>query len=223
VTVAQAGALAGIGRVSGNVTNQGLVNPGADADGLVLAQNYTQQPDATLKIDLASTSVFGRLAVGGQATLAGTLELSLAEGFVPAAASFDILDWGTLAEGTDFDAIVHPNLPGFNWDFSQLYATGVVSLVAAAAFESDFDGDGDVDADDLARWTSGYGTGSTRAQGDADGDLDVDGDDFLAWQRQLGSGPEASQAAAAVPEPAGVVLVLAACHALVGVGMSHRR
>jgi autotransporter-associated beta strand protein len=207
IAVAPGGTLAGAGRLGGNVTNQGVVNPGNDADGLVMAQTYTQQSPGKLKIDLASSSVFGRLGVAGQATLAGTLEFALAEGFVPAGASFDILDWGSLVE--DFDAIVHPDLPGFNWDFSQLYATGVVSLVAAPAFESDFDGDGDVDGDDLSRWQDGFGIGTTRDQGDADGDLDVDGGDFLVWQRQTGAGVSGLSAVALVPEPSCLALLLA--------------
>ncbi|MBA3480890.1 MAG: hypothetical protein H0T51_03650 [Pirellulales bacterium] len=44
---------------------------------------------------------------------------------------------------------------------------------------------------------------------DADDDGDSDGADFLAWQRQLGSVP-AVPAGAAVPEPQGRVLLLAA-------------
>jgi autotransporter-associated beta strand protein len=221
VAVAFGSTLAGFGRIGGSVTNDGVVNPnivnvGSDADGLLLAQNYTQQPDGKIKIDLASPTDFGRLTVTGQATLAGTLELALADGFVPAPASFDILDWGTLVG--NFDTIEHPLLPGFDWDFTQLYTTGVVSL-GAAGFAADFDNDGDVDADDLTRWQTGFGAGTTRDQGDADGDLDVDGDDFLAWQRQLGSGPGASPVNSAVPEPAGLALLLSA----LGAGVAIRK
>jgi hypothetical protein len=46
----------------------------------------------------------------------------------------------------------------------------------------DFDGDGDVDSDDLPKWKTGVGT----SEADADGDGDSDGNDFLAWQRNLG-------------------------------------
>ena len=53
---------------------------------------------------------------------------------------------------------------------------------------ADFNGNGAVDAPDLANWTTGFGTVGTAAkpQGDADVDRDVDGTDFLAWQRTFG-------------------------------------
>ncbi|WP_145435526.1 hypothetical protein [Lacipirellula limnantheis] len=53
---------------------------------------------------------------------------------------------------------------------------------------SDFDGDGDVDGDDLALWRTGFGTAgaATAGDGDADADGNVDGRDFLIWQRQFG-------------------------------------
>lgn len=50
----------------------------------------------------------------------------------------------------------------------------------------DFDGDGDVDADDLKAWRKDFGTAAESA-GDGDRDGDVDGADFLIWQRSLGA------------------------------------
>jgi len=66
---------------------------------------------------------------------------------------------------------------------------------------TDFDGDLDVDSDDLAIWETSYGVDDG---GDADGDGDTDGDDFLAWQ--LDSGLSLADflpvvASQAVPEP----------------------
>lgn len=60
----------------------------------------------------------------------------------------------------------------------------------APDFSADFDGDLNVDSDDLADWTTGYGsTGSAALQiaGDADFNGRVDGLDFLQWQLQRGS------------------------------------
>jgi beta-glucanase (GH16 family) len=70
----------------------------------------------------------------------------------------------------------------------------------------DADGDGDVDAEDLSMWRQQYG-GDGPLTADADGDGDVDGNDFLVWQRQLSASAAAS---AAVPEPWGVAMALAA-------------
>jgi hypothetical protein len=83
--------------------------------------------------------------------------------------------------------------------------------LAGPSSPADFDGDGDVDADDLTAWRGGYGTspGATQSQGDADGNGTVDGADFLAWQRALTT-PASSPLAAAVPEPDAAGLALAA-------------
>jgi len=83
----------------------------------------------------------------------------------------------------------------------------------ATALAADFNGDGTVDGDDLGAWTAGLGmTGVGKTHGDADRDGDVDGSDFLSWQRALGSQLPAiaTSAAAAVPEPSALVLVLCA-------------
>ena len=68
----------------------------------------------------------------------------------------------------------------------------------------DFDGDGDVDADDLTQWEGDFGI---NGDSDADGDGDSDGGDFLAWQRNYDS-PATEVLAAAVPEPASAVLLI---------------
>jgi hypothetical protein len=71
--------------------------------------------------------------------------------------------------------------------------------------DADFNGDGRVDAADLASWKTGFGrlTGATRLHGDADGDQDVDGADFLRWQTQLGV---STWTATAIPEPRSLAL-----------------
>jgi hypothetical protein len=68
---------------------------------------------------------------------------------------------------------------------------------------ADFDGDGDVDANDLAVWQTHSGIDGWA---DADLDGDSDGEDFLVWQRRLSAAPTQS----AVPEPASAALILAA-------------
>jgi hypothetical protein len=96
---------------------------------------------------------------------------------------------------------------GRTWDVSQLYAIGV--LAVAPAFTADFDEDGDVDGNDLARWRNGFGTasGAPHGQGDSNADADADGADFLVWQQQFGSGPGAVPTVNPVPEPMALALV----------------
>ncbi len=75
--------------------------------------------------------------------------------------------------------------------FAALTATG--ERVAG-----DFEGDGDVDAFDLAIWQSNFGatSGATYETGDADGDGDVDAFDLAWWQNAFVKG------VVAVPAPA---------------------
>lgn len=78
-----------------------------------------------------------------------------------------------------------------------------VSSLGMSLIAGDFDGDSDVDADDLTRWKANAGDGGLA---DADYDGDSDGHDFLIWQRNLGRTTPATGAAGAVPEPAAATL-----------------
>jgi hypothetical protein len=84
----------------------------------------------------------------------------------------------------------------------------------------DFNGDGQVDGDDLFSWQTVFGQGGAS---DADLDGDADGADFLWWQRQAGNGvrPSATAVNVAVPEPRAVALLavsagLACCRRCAG-------
>jgi hypothetical protein len=74
--------------------------------------------------------------------------------------------------------------------------------------DADFDGDGSVDADDLAAWASNFGLagGASHDDGDADLDGDVDGADFLIWQREIVGAPQWTP----IAEPANTALGLLA-------------
>jgi outer membrane autotransporter protein len=73
------GLLAGNGIIGRDLTNGGIVNPGhVNSHGtLTVAGNYTQTAGGTLQIEIAGTAPgqFDHLAVGGHASLAGTLQL----------------------------------------------------------------------------------------------------------------------------------------------------
>src|SRR5581483_10197140 len=98
----------GTGAVIGSVTNAAQVNPGGVGRPGVLAITgpYSQFASGALNIDLGGTAAgngYDRLAVGGTASLGGTLNVATINGFVPGGAdSFQILTFG--ARTGDFAA-----------------------------------------------------------------------------------------------------------------------
>jgi hypothetical protein len=85
-----------------------------------------------------------------------------------------------------------------------------LAFTGEPSLPADFDGNGAVDYDDLARWHAGLGMAgsATRFEGDADGDFDVDGNDYLVWQAMLGR--KLSPSADIVPEPPAAQLAVLA-------------
>ena len=74
------GLLGGNGIIGGDLTNSGIVSPGHSPGSLgtlTVNGNYTQNANGTLRIEIAGTAPgqFDLLAVGGHASLAGTLQL----------------------------------------------------------------------------------------------------------------------------------------------------
>ena len=81
--VTNAGIFQGTGVANGNVNNGGLVSPGTSIGKLTINGNYAQNASGTLRIEVAGSSPgqFDVLAVSGQASLAGTVQLVRVGGF----------------------------------------------------------------------------------------------------------------------------------------------
>lgn len=207
------GRLAGKGTLVGEVINAGATSPGASTGVLAIEGDYLQEASGRLTIEIGGNNnssstlpQFDQLLVFGHADLGGTLDVSLVNDYIPAIGdSFPILK---ATDGlTAFDAINLPTLPSDRaWATTTSLDTFALKVVATApASPADFNGDGDVDGDDLAAWQSGFGG---TAAGDADGSGWVDGHDFLVWQQQFtgsGGGLQTS-----VPEPAGAMMLFVA-------------
>lgn len=112
----QAGTLRGAGTIAGAVENTGgVVAPGAGPGTLTLSGSYVQGPGGRLEIEIGGTGAgeFDALAVGGAATLGGTLALTLTGGFADSAAIGDdvsFLPYGSLAGGFATTTVA-PTLP----------------------------------------------------------------------------------------------------------------
>jgi hypothetical protein len=214
------GTLAGNGTTSASVFNGGTIDPGSSPSTLAIGA-LTTQAEGKIQIDLAGTTPgtqYDQLHVTGALTLAGTLQVSLAGGFTPAAGnSFDVLDWGTLT-GT-FNTITLPALSSeLAWNISQLYTTGVLS-VTSVGVPGDYNNNGLVDAADYVVWRKNQGTTNPLPNDPIGGT--IGSAQYDQWRSHFGqtagSGAGVSTNAT-VPEPAMLVMLIMAA-----LGVSTRR
>jgi autotransporter-associated beta strand protein len=90
-TIANGAFLGGTGTVSGNLTNNGTLSPGYSPGTINVAGNYAQGATGRLVIQLASGTSFDQLLITGTASLAGTLQIDVLNGFNPNGQSFTLL------------------------------------------------------------------------------------------------------------------------------------
>ena len=109
----KSGKLAGTGTIDGDVLNEGgNVAPGHSPGAITINGNYTQTSNGTLNMEIAGTSAgtqYDQLIINGTANLAGTLNLTMLNGFVPKAGNnFQLLTYysavGSWASYTGFDS-----------------------------------------------------------------------------------------------------------------------
>jgi hypothetical protein len=195
VNVTNNATLGGSGNVAGLVTvaSGGALSPG-NSPGVLTVGSLALQSGAQTDIELGGNtrgSLYDAVVSSGAATLNGTLNVALINNFKPVAgAAFDILDWGTLT-GTFSSMSLQPLTGSVAWDTSQLYTTGVLSVVSTG-IPGDYNNNGIVDAADYVVWRNGLGTTFTQ-------------NDYNVWRtnfgRTAGAGSGAT-AIAVVPEPA---------------------
>ena len=123
------GDLSGSGAVSG-CTVYGEIGPGLSL-GVLTFENVTLGGGTVVNMEIAARGPGGcdRIVFVGAAALAESLNVLLAEGFVPEKGDvFDLFDWGSAAGR--FTGVDVPDLPGgLTWDTSALYDSGEISVV----------------------------------------------------------------------------------------------
>ena len=139
IDLGSAGTIGGTGTFQTNIAAASgtTVAPGASAGLLTIDGGLTQATGSTLAMELGGTtrgSGYDALVITGQLDAAGTLDVTLIDGFTPGLGdAFDLLDWGSL--GSDRFASV--NLPtlsnGLSWDTASLYTTGTISVIPEPA------------------------------------------------------------------------------------------
>jgi fibronectin-binding autotransporter adhesin len=171
---------------------------------------------SVLAMDLTDT-VADKLVVDGTFTAGGTLQVSeFGTNNFTLGQTFDLLDFNS-ASGS-FASIMLPTIGGgLGFDTSQLLVTGEISVVMATALAGDFNGDGIVDAADYTVWRDNLGAANESAFAPGTGNGGgIDATDYSLWRTNFGTtaGSLVGAGQGAVPEPATVVLALAA-----GLGM----
>jgi hypothetical protein len=188
-----------------NVRNGGTILMDPLTTGTVgFGRDFAQLGSGGLEMQLAGTAVgsFDRLAIAGTAQLAGSLDVSLLGGFVPALGNsfpiltavggvtgqFDMETLPLLPGLIGFDVVYLPTMvrlnvvpfPDFNADgrLDCLDVDRLVSIIAAGTNDPGFDltGDGSVGQADLTRWLSDAGAVNL-ASGNSylPGDANLDG------------------------------------------------
>ena len=125
--------LTGNGTIAGKVSGTGTVSPGRAAGPLTITGTYTPASAGVLTIGVSgSTTVgtnFGRLAVSGIATLAGTLTIQTASGYLPpVGTTITILTAGQVVH--TFSTVTGAQLSGEHWAVS--YTATAVVLTATS-------------------------------------------------------------------------------------------
>ena len=182
--------------VCDDLINQGgTLSPGNSAGSTAIGGNYAQQSSATLAIEIggnAPATDFDTVGVEGNAMLAGVLDVSLINGFSPAAGQqFTVLTAGSVAN----------NGLALGGSAASLFnlIVGTSSVTLQAILQGDFNHDNVVDASDYVAWQMGLGTIYSPS-------------DYDVWRAHFGEtigggGFAAGAADASVPEPGFVGLL----------------
>ena len=131
--------LIGSGTLAANLSTGGTVSPGNSAGIIAIDGDYIQQADGVLQVDLGGTipgTGHDQLVVTGNATMQGTLDVSLLPGFTPQAGdTFFIVNHLTSGTG-NFTVENLPTLPGglmFEIDYAD---PGVTLTVVSGSTDS---------------------------------------------------------------------------------------
>ena len=205
------GTISGSGTIGGSVTNSGgTTAPGNSPGMLTIDGHYNQGSDGTLAIQIGGTEPgleHDVLQVLGNASLAGTLHVSLYGDFTPSGgdafkvltAGGELTSSGLILGGPDKE-LFSMNVDTTN-DWIMLTTAG-----GGDGVPGDFNGNGVVDAADYTIYRDNLGGDSAALGGNGSGAATVVVADYDLWKQNFGSSGTGSTAA--VPEPSTLLLVL---------------
>lgn len=175
------------------------------SDGIVeVLQDFEQEAAGGLRIAI-DTANNGGLIVGGNALLAGDLELVLDDGYAPAFGDeITFLN----ADGVLSGEFANATLPSLNGGLRWRLTRDANSVGAEVILAGDYNADGTVDAADYSVWRDAANA-TQDLVADGNGDGTVDAADRQVWIDHFGLTATASSSAA-VPEPATALLFASA-------------
>ena len=127
--------LTGSGTIYGEVVNNGLVSPG-NSPGITNVATFDQGPNGTTLIEIGGIAGAGvdpngwdQVNVSGAATLGGTIQIALYNGFIPSLGnSFLIFTWGSVT-GQFANWLNTAGIPGHpDWAFQPTYSASGLTL-----------------------------------------------------------------------------------------------
>ncbi|MBL8758590.1 MAG: hypothetical protein JNK35_09190 [Phycisphaerae bacterium] len=188
----QGGTLGGSGLVDSSVVNSGgTLSPGASAGTLTIEGNYTQQSGGRFHFEVGSTmdpALNDTLnVISGSATLGGTIRIDRLNGFVPPLGQgFTIVATAPNQRFGTFAAIESDDF----WHIEYLHnaAVAVFDGLGNPVCAPDFNGDGNLDPDDLADYIACYFSTPPCPQADINGDSNIDPDDLSDYIAQYFGG-----------------------------------
>jgi hypothetical protein len=195
----------------GNLVNSGgTLAPGSSAGLTTITGDYTQDANSILEIEIGGTDAndYDVLAVAGLATLAGTLDVSLIDGFEPNwGDTFDVVSAASILE----DGLALDDPTG---QFAWRLEAGSTILRLTYGLMGDVNGDGNVDNLDItpfiqalllseAEFDANYPDGEYWAA-DVNADGNVDNIDITPFIHLLTGGGQA------IPEPTSAALLVLA-------------
>jgi hypothetical protein len=169
--------------------------------GMATVPSFTQNSLGTIQVELGGTtpgSQHDQLSASGQLNLAGALQITTINGFVPAVGdSFQILTAGGGRSGS-FDSATLPTLAASNWQL--VYETN--SVLLRVALVGDYNFNGSVDLPDYILWRKTLGQTGIALPADGNNNGQVDLFDFARWRANFGHvAPGSGTTLESVPEP----------------------
>jgi len=198
-------------------------SPGASPAAVNFGGDVDLAGTSTLVIELAGTALgsqYDTLAVSGDLTLGGALDVDLLDGFTPLPGSVFQIVSAAGGVGGSFENALLPALSGANWQMR--YSVNAVLL--QVALTGDYNFNGRVDAADYTLWRNSLGQIGIGLAADGDGDRQIDVDDYAVWKTHfgdaVGSGAGSSSGFSthsdtAAPEPTSALLSLVSLLVLV--------